>query len=227
MKNLVAETPEQIDQLIKKGFSIYLLDKIQAVISSQEISSERKLVYQLLKCQALTSINLHDQALELLNEIRNEVFEKGNDVQKLDCLIFKADNFEVLSRLNESLALLEEAEQILQKSQINDTKEMQKRKVNLLIQRIKTITATKRYFEYYDPKSFDKIVKLFDQCINLSKKLRYNYGIGYSLGLKGWYLIWEGKFNEALECFEEAYIVYERDKNRGGIARTIARKGVS
>jgi tetratricopeptide (TPR) repeat protein len=57
--------------------------------------------------------------------------------------------------------------------------------------------------------------------------LRYNYGIGYSLGLKGWYLIWEGKFNEALECFEEAYIVYERDKNRGGIARTIARKGVS
>jgi tetratricopeptide (TPR) repeat protein len=226
MTDLVSDTPDQIDQLIKKGHSIHILEKIQSVISAKETSSETRLVYQLLKCRALSSINRHVEALDLLDEIKDEIFSIGSDVQQLDYYICKAYNFEVLSKAKEALDLLEEAEQILQKSPIKDTNEMLQRKIDLFIQRMIIITATKRYFEFYHPEGFDEIIESFDQCITLSHELNYQYGIGISWEQKGFFLFYEGRNAEALECYEKAHKIWKRDDNKGGKARTLMREGM-
>jgi len=225
MTDFVSETPEQIDQLIRKGYSIHLLEKIQSVLSSKEISRETKLNYQLFKCRILTKLNYHIMAINLLEEINNELFEIGNDVQQLDYFICKAENFEVIGKAKEGLDILEEAEQILQKSTIIDSFEMFQRKIDLFIQRALIITLSKRYFEFYLPENFDEIIDSFDECINLSRERNYDYGVAISLELKGWFFNLENMYEEALECYEEAQEFWKRDENKIGHARYLFRKG--
>ncbi|MCG3221742.1 MAG: tetratricopeptide repeat protein, partial [Candidatus Heimdallarchaeota archaeon] len=225
MTDLVSETPEQIDQLIRKGYSIHLLEKIQSVLSSKEISRETKLDYQLLKCRVLTKLDHHIQSLNLLEEINNEIFESGNDVQQLDYYICKAESLEILGKAKEGLDILEVAEQILQKSTIIDSHEMFQRKIDLLIQRARIITISKRYFEFYLPESFDQILDSFDECITLSHERNYDYGTAMSLELKGWFLNIEGRNEEALEYYEEAHEIWIRDENKIGNASILFRKG--
>lgn len=226
MTDFVSETPEQIEQLIRKGHSIHLLEKIQSVLSSNATSRETRIVYQLLKCRVLTKLNHHIQALNLLEEINNEIFEIGNDVQQLDYYICKAENFEILGKAKEGLDILEEAEQILQKSKIIDSHEMFTRKIDLLIQRVRIITISKRYFEFYLPESFDQIIDSFDECINLSRERNYDYGVAISLELKGWFFYLESRFEEAFECYEESQEIWKRDENKIGHASILFKKGM-
>ena len=167
MTNLVSETPEQIDQLIRKGYSNKILEKIQSVLSSKEISGETRLDYQLLKCRVLARLNRHIPALNLLEEIKKEIFESGNDVQKLDYYIWKAHNYEVIGKAKEGLAILEEAEQFLQKFTIIDSFEMFQRKIDLFIQRAIIITLSKRYLDHYLPDSFNEIIDSFNRKIKV------------------------------------------------------------
>jgi len=225
MTDFVSETPEQIDQLIRKGYSIHLLEKIQSVLSSKEISRETRLVYQLFKCRVLTKLNHHIPALDLLEEIKKEIFKIGNDVQKLDYYICKAENFEIIGKAKEGLDILEEAEQILQKSTVKDSFEMFQRKIDLFIQRARIITLSKRYFDFYQPESYSQIIDSFDECINLSRERNYDYGIAISLELKGWFFYLENRYKEAIECYEEAHEICKRDENMMGDAFILFRKG--
>ena len=225
MTHLVSDTPEQIEQLIRKGHSIHLLEKIQSVISSKKTSRETKLVYQLLKCKALTLIN-HIEALKLLEEIENEIFETGKDVQQLDYYICKAENLDGLGKAKEGLDLLEEAEKFLQKSTVLDSTILFQRKIDLLILRAKILTYKKRHFEFYPPKSIDEIIDSFDECITLSRERNYDYGIASSLEYKGWFLYFEGRIEEALEYYEKANEIWKRDENKVGIATILLRKGM-
>ncbi len=226
MTDFVSETPEQIDQLIRKGHSKILLDKIESVLSSESISREKRLIHQILKCRILTKLNQHIHALNLLDEINNEIFEIGNDVQQLDYYICKAENFEVLSKAKEGLEILEKAEKILQKSKDKDSHILFQKKIDLLIQKLRIITVTKRYFEFCPPESFDEIIDSFDECINLSHERNYDYGVAISLENKGWFLYLEGRNAEALECYEEAHEIWKRDENKFGFASILARKGM-
>ncbi len=225
MPDLVSETPEQIDQLIRKGYSIHLLEKIQSVLSSKKISRETKLDYQIFKCRILTKLNYHIMALNLLEEINNELFESGNDVQQLDYYICKAESFEIMGKAKEGLEILAEAEQILQKSTDIDSYKMFQRKIDLLIQRARIVTISKRYFDYYQPENYSQIVDSFDECINLSRERNYDYGIAISLELKGWFFYLESRYKEAFECYEEAHEIWKRDENITGDACILFRKG--
>ncbi len=226
MTDFVSETPEQIDQLIRKGHSKILLDKIESVLSSESISREKRLIHQILKCRILTKLNQHIHALNLLDEINNEIFEIGNDVHQLENYICKAENFEVLSKAKEGLEILEKAEKILQKSKDKNSHILFQKKIDLLIQRLRIITITKRYFEFYPPESFDEIIDSFDKCINLSHERNYYYGVAISLEFKGWFLYNEGRSAEALECYEEAHEIWKRDENKFGFASILMRKGM-
>jgi tetratricopeptide (TPR) repeat protein len=225
MTDFVSETPEQIDQLIRKGYSNKILEKIQSVLSSKEISGETRLDYQLLKCRVLTKLNQHIPALNLLEEINKETFKSGNDIQQLDYHICKSENFEITGKVKEGLEILVEAEKILEKSKSIESFEIFQRKIDLLIQRARTITISKRYFDYYQPESFDQIVDSFDECINLSHKRNYDYGIAISLELKGWFFYTLGRLKEAFECYEEAHEIWKRDENKMGHACILFRKG--
>ncbi|MHA1816835.1 MAG: hypothetical protein ACTSX1_12565, partial [Candidatus Heimdallarchaeaceae archaeon] len=197
MTDFVSETPEQIDQLIRKGHSIQLLQKVRDILNSKDISRETKLDYQLLECRILTKLNYHIQALSLLEEINKEIFKSGDDVQQLDYHICKAESFEIMGKAKEGLEILAEAEQILLKSKIIDSHKLFQRKIDLLIQRARIITLSKRYFDYYQPESYSQIVDSFDECINLSRERNYDYGIAISLELKGWFFYLESKYKEA------------------------------
>jgi tetratricopeptide (TPR) repeat protein len=225
MKEFVSETPEQIDQLIRKGYSNQLLEKVQSVLSSKEISGETRLDYQLLECRILAKLNHNIDSLRLLEEIDNEIFESGNNVQQLDYYICKAENLEILSKAKEGLDILEEAEQILQKSTIIDSYKMFQRKIDLLIQRARIITISMRYFDYYLPENFDQIIDSFDECINLSRERNYDYGVAISLELKGWFFYYENRYEEAFECYEESHEIWKRNENKMGHASVLFRKG--
>ncbi len=227
MTNSVSETPEQIEQLIKKGHSIHLLEKIHTVLSSESTSRETRLVYQLLKCQVLTKLHRHIQALNLLEEIKEEIFTIGSDVQKLDYYICKAGNFEILREAKEGLAILDEAEQILRKSKIIDSYKIFTRKIDLFIQRARILIVTKRYFDHYSPENFNQIVDSLDEYINLSRERNYDYGIAISIELKGWFLYLQGMHEEGFRCYDEAHEIWKRDKNKYGLAHILFRKGYS
>ena len=226
MVNSYSNTPEQITQLIKKGHSFSLLENIQSVLSDKKTTKEVQLVYQLLKCKALTKLSHHNEALNLLEEIKKELFEIGNEIQQIDYYICQAENLEGLGRVKEGLELLDKAEEIDLNSSTLDSETLLRIKIDLLFERTRILTIKRRYFEFYLPNNFNELIDAFDECINLSNEGKYNYGLAISLEYKGWFLYHEGKVEEALEYYEKANEIYKRDENKIGIGSILVRKGM-
>ncbi|MFW9852959.1 MAG: tetratricopeptide repeat protein [Candidatus Thorarchaeota archaeon] len=225
MTDFNTDTPEQIEQLIKKGYSIQVMEKIQSVISSKAITRETKIIYQLVKCNALYYINYFD-ALKLLEEIEKEIFEIGKEEHQIDYYIYKARNLDGIGKAKEGLEFLEQAEKILQKSSNLNTQIIMQKRIDLLLERLILTTWKKRYFDFYLPKNFEEILDSFDECITLSREIDYDYGEALSLEFKGWFLYYENRFKEALEYYEEAYEIWKREENKFRIATILIRKGM-
>ncbi|NPD89579.1 MAG: tetratricopeptide repeat protein [Asgard group archaeon] len=213
MKNSKTESPYELEELLNKGESLLVLERIKNVLTSTNLSKQLGFTYQILKCRALTYLSQHHHAIGILEEIWEDVFEFGTEIHKLDLLYLKTSNIRFLGKHKEAFKLNEDANEIIDKIKTDLYSDIAQREVLILLQKALIIRNL-----HGDSEGEYTLTK---HVLSLCDDYNYEYGKALALRQMAKFLVNTGNTVESLKQIEKAIEISERNQFKEVLADSI------
>ena len=217
MSDFVQETQQDLEKLIHSGESDNALEKINSILNSKTLAKEKRMDYLILKVKALTRSDQYFHAMNLLNEIEKDILKLGNDFHQIDFYQYKAENLFVFGKATSAMEILESAENIIEGISKDDSIIVIHKKIDLLVLKSELISHIHGFTE--------KLHEVLELCLELCNETDYEFGKAKTYERMAKSFKERGEREKAIECTEEAFLIWERLRNRYGIGYTTLIKG--
>jgi tetratricopeptide (TPR) repeat protein len=204
MNNSISKTPPELEELMNRGESLKILNYIEDIINTSNLSKELEFTYLILKCRALTNLSQHHHAIGILEEIWEDVLMNGTENQKIDILYLKARNFRFHGKFKEAVILNENAEQIIDRKKSEISSELMNKKILILLQKANLIRNLHSSAE--DEK------EILNHVLTLCDEFRYEYGKALALRQKSRFQINILNKEKSIKCVKEAIVISEKNQ---------------
>ncbi|MHA2334392.1 MAG: tetratricopeptide repeat protein [Candidatus Hodarchaeales archaeon] len=168
---------------------------IEKLERRENLAIDDQIVCQLLKCTLLNRLGRYQETLKLAEDVLNESRCQGKHFQVIDALISIAEVYYRLGKYNESLETVEKAE-----SEI------------IALPRDSTMDITRRRAYLYHWKGWnhlrqgflDQSLDLFEQSLELRKKIGKKKDIANSLNNIGNVYLMKGELDRSLDYYQQS-----------------------
>ena len=209
---LIVETSSPtIERMIKKAMKGKIssqLDKIEIFLDSDDLTVIERIDFQLMKLEFLRCLGHHSEIREIIDDVREEVYKNGTELQKLDFLLRKAYFIQDSGGffLKKNRVILKEIEEILEGSINKDSIPFLQRRAVFL-----TIKAN---FMIYTEIQFHPYKELLDEAIRLSEKIDFKFGIAFTNAVYSGISNFEGKKIEYIDILKKSLDIYKKIGNK-------------
>ncbi|MHA2247181.1 MAG: tetratricopeptide repeat protein [Candidatus Hodarchaeales archaeon] len=211
----IVEEKERVEKLLEEGKLNEALTKIEKLDKRTDLSHDDKIEILLLKSTVYMKLG----EFKLSNDILGEFLGKRNidPLHTADALIIKAWNLECQGKLDETLEIVSECEELLQKLTQIEQKEISKRRITLL-RRKGTIYLIKG--------DLDSALNFTQQSLKLAKEIKDQSLISKAINNIGLVFQQKGDIDNALDYFRQSLAIFQEIGNKYDIPGCLSNIGV-
>ncbi len=177
-----------------------------------------KVLCHLLKCDLLYQQGRYKELLMLAEQTYKESSDSGNILHSVDCLIFMANSFLEFRKLDKSLDVITQGEELLKSVSQELSSDIMKREANILF--------IKGRVSAYKSEG-NLCLKYFKQSLELVEKTDFKRLNAIILRTFGWFILqFKGDIEQAFEYVKKGVAIAKESKNKFTIAQCLLNLGI-
>ncbi|MFX1251632.1 MAG: tetratricopeptide repeat protein [Promethearchaeota archaeon] len=212
----------QAEELMIEGKFNEALKIVEDIEKRESLPVTEQLTFRLLKSKILNKQGHYEKALKLAERLLQESQNLKQSLQELDALIEMAIALERLGKIDESLTVITQGEQILQSL---PHKSAQKKQVTDFTRREASLLSCKAGI-YIIKCDFNHALNLLQRSLTLRKEFGHKKDIATALNNLGTIYWYKGDLNQALDYYQQSLSLREELGHKQEIAASLNNIGV-